>query len=291
MHKFIKSIGFWTPVSRSQWKEIETQMEQDHVCLDITMLDESNDFCEIKREYGERIGLCLCGITDECGEFHREYVFPYLIGSGITSYADVLIERRSDREAFIGICEDTKVGISLMFGLQNAAEYLSEQQKGQLPKQGTSLTLSGLCSHATVLLPILKDDQKKQKQKEDETNRRMLLSAAKHGDSQAIETLTLNDMEVFTEVSKRIRTEDLFSVVETYFMPYGVEADLYSILGEILEMEITENAVTKERVYILKLEVNELQFDVCVPEKGLTGEPAVGRRLKADILLQGRINF
>ena len=86
-------------------------------------------------------------------------------------------------------------------------------------------------------------------------------------------------------------TEDVFSIVDTYFMPYGVECDRYSILGEILELHTIENEETREELYVMKLDVNELQFDVCVPVKEVLGEPAVGRRFKANMWLQGRINF
>ena len=56
-------------------------------------------------------------------------------------------------------------------------------------------------------------------------------------------------------------------------MPYGVECDQYSVLGEILDMDTVENKLTKEEIYVLTLDVNELQFDICVPVKSVTGSP------------------
>ena len=58
----------------------------------------------------------------------------------------------------------------------------------------------------------------------------MLLSAARNGDQEAMESLTLDDIDTYSKVSKRLITEDIFTIVETYFMPYGVECDEYSIL-------------------------------------------------------------
>ena len=77
---------------------------------------------------------------------------------------------------------------------------------------------------------------------------------------QAIETLTLDDMDIYSKVSKRLISEDIFSIVDTYFMPYGVECDLYSIMGEILAVRERENILTKERIYQMKLDVNELSL-------------------------------
>ena len=111
-----------------------------------------------------------------------------------------------------------------------------------------------------------------------------LLSAAKSGDPNAIETLTLEDIDTYSKVSRRLVTEDVFSVVDTYIMPYSVECDRYSILGEIQELHEIMNEYTGENVYVMK-------FDVCVPRQRLLGEPAVGRRFKANMWLQGYINY
>ena len=74
-------------------------------------------------------------------------------------------------------------------------------------------------------------------------------------------------------------------------MPYGVECDQYSILGEIKETEILTNQLTGEKIYRLQLECNDILLDVCINKKDLYGEPAVGRRFKGLIWLQGYINY
>ena len=119
----------------------------------------------------------------------------------------------------------------------------------------------------------------------------MLLSAARNGDQKAMETLTMEDMNLYSKASKRLATEDILSIVDTYFMPYGVECDCYSIMGIITEIKECVNDLTEEELYLLTLDVNELQFDVCVPRHKLFGEPKVGRRFKGNIWLQGKINF
>ena len=88
-----------------------------------------------------------------------------------------------------------------------------------------------------------------------------------------------------------MKDEDVYSVVETYFMPYGVECDLYSILGEITTCEKITNTYTKEDVYFMTLNVNDLVFDVCINAKDLIGEPEEGRRFKGVIWLQGFVNY
>mgnify|MGYP002508965657 CR=1 FL=1 len=58
-------------------------------------------------------------------------------------------------------------------------------------------------------------------------SRNQLIAAARKGDEDAIESLTLEDMDIYSTISKKILTEDVFSLVDTYFMPYGVETAIY----------------------------------------------------------------
>ena len=122
-------------------------------------------------------------------------------------------------------------------------------------------------------------------------NRSQLINAARRGDEDAIESLTLDDMDTYTTISKRIQKEDVFSLVDTYFMPYGVECDHYSILAEITECNLIKNKLTKEELYLMTLNCNDMTFDLCINKEDLYGEPAVGRRFKGTIWMQGYINF
>ena len=184
-----------------------------------------------------------------------------------------------------------KVGISLIFYLKNKIPYVRAQADNKLPVRGTSLTLSALSISGMVIFPIQKDEEQLERVKQDSANRSSLMAAARKGDEDAIETLTLEDMDMYTAISRRIHKEDVFSLVDTYFMPYGVECDHYSVLGEIVEMEMTTNQITGEKIYILKICSNELTFDLSINIIDLYGEPQVGRRFKGVVWLQGSINF
>ena len=178
-----------------------------------------------------------------------------------------------------------------MFRIQNYMEYLKKKWHPQEPGGYDSITLSGLCNEGMILLPVMKDESQKQQQSEDVHNRMMLVSAARAGDAEAIENLALDDIDIYTKVSRRLIKEDVFSIVDTYIMPYSVECDRYSILGVITGVRIVENIYTKEELYVMNLEVNDLKFDVCVPVHRVFGEPKAGRRFKGKIWMQGRINF
>lgn len=291
MHEFLKAIGFSDLTTKKELKEILSDIENDFSTEQRITLEENVDYCERKKEFGDNIGVTVCGEINEDGIFEREYYYPYFEGTGVTSYADVILEKRMEKEMYAGVCEEMKVGVSLIFHLQNMVEYRREKRLGHIKKNSISVTLSALAESGTILFPIQKDELQERRSQEDARNRMMLMSAAKSGDQQAIESLTLDDIDIYSQVSKRLITEDIFSIVDTYFMPYGVECDRYSIMGTILDIKEIHNSYTNEELYIFTLDVNELVFDVCVPKKSVMGEPAIRRRFKGNIWLQGRINF
>ena len=65
------------------------------------------------------------------------------------------------------------------------------------------------------MLPIQKDEEQMQRVKQASIARNDLMAAARKGDEDAIETLTLEDMDMYTVISKRIQKEDIFSLVDT----------------------------------------------------------------------------
>ena len=52
-----------------------------------------------------------------------------------------------------------------------------------------------------------------------------------------------------------------------------------------------KNILTGEDICQLTIESNDMQFDVCINKSDLLGEPAVGRRFKGLIWLQGQMHF
>ena len=291
MHQYLKAIGFGNFSTTKELKKILGQVEKKFTHQTIISYNQSADFCEFRKDFGQGIGIALYGEMDENENFDADYYSPYFQGSGITTYSEVIVEKRIDREQYVGICEDPKVGISLIFTLKNGIDYQKESQLGGMSRLNTSVTFSGLALSGKILLPVQKSQNQIKSVNEASDNRRNLLNAARNGDQNAIETLTLDDIDIYSQVSRRLLYEDVFTIVDTYFMPYGVECDIYSIMGEILSVKEAENVITKEKLYQLRLDVNELQFDICVPQKEVLGEPEIGRRFKGNIWLQGEINF
>jgi hypothetical protein len=291
LHKYLRAIGFSKIQNRRQMNEliskaVENSDERLYTSLnEDIMLAEYNLFC------GKNMGICIRGEYDDANQFFMDYYVPFFRGSHISSYADISVERHAEKESYAGICDDIKVGVSLIFYLQNVVGYLKREHGNQFPIIGTSLSLGALSAQGKILMPIQKNEQDVKRTRKMSRDRNRLIALARKGDEDAIENLTLDDMDTYTNIAKMIVKEDVLSLVDTYFMPYGVECDQYSVLGEIMDVSKIKNPFTNEEIWQMTINCNDLFMDVCINCQDLYGEPAIGRRFKGSIWLQGTIHF
>lgn len=292
MHRYLRAIGFSNLKSRLQVNNLLAYVIQN---ADEKKYTSTNNmdimFAEYSMDFAENLGITVRGEFNEENQFVFDYYFPYSRGTQISSYEDISIERHAEKESYAGICDDIKVGVSLIFYLQNVISYLKIKNADRLPIKGTSLILSALSVDGTILLPLEKRESDLKKTKKESINRSKLIAAARNGDEDAMESLTLEDIDTYTNISRKILKQDVFTLVDTYFMPYGVECDQYSVLGEIIDYQFVENKMTKEEICQMTICCNDLYFDVSINKKDLLGEPKTGRRFKGIIWMQGHINF
>ena len=291
MHKFLRAVGFSQYTEKKQVQKLIRDIIIHADERSYTTVGKNTLVAQFDRNFAEDIGIAVCGEFDEDDTYSFDYYLPYLRSDLVSTAEDISIERHAAKESYAGICDDPKVGVSLIFYLQNMISYLKLQGEGKIPAKGTSLNLSALSSRGTIMMPIQKTEWQKKKIAKDAVQRNRLIQAARGGDEEAMESLTLEDMDTYTSISRKIQKADIFSLVDTYFMPYGVECDQYSVLGEITDMKLVTNGLTGEKVHILTLCCNDLNLKVAINSIDLLGEPAVGRRFKGSVWLQGQVNF
>lgn len=287
MHSYLRAIGFEQFHRKKDLDPIIQKIIIEPECKTVIEKD-GIIFAQLDQSFGNDFGISVFGEYDEEGNFDISYYVPYFQGFGMTTYEKPAIERHAARESYAGMCDDFRVGISIIFYVNNVLEYKKAYSMGMLPE---GIALSGLACQGMVLLPVNKSEKQKQADREAVEERIQLITAAREGDEKAIESLTLEDLDIFTMVGRRIGKEDVLSIVESYFMPRGIECDQYTVLGEIIDVQSNVNVVTNEQLYIVTLNCNEMIFDICINEVDLLGEPIVGRRMKADIWLQGSVRY
>jgi hypothetical protein len=291
MHKYLKSVGFSKLTKRRQMEEIVYDVIENYDEKVAVENHPEGIFIEYLKYYGSDSGISVCGLYDEDQKFHVEYCYPFFRGSSITTQEKVTVERHSDKESFAGACDDLRIGITMIFYLQEPARYMRQQHKNEFLSVKQPLTLSGLAREGKILFPVMKDKEAVKVDREVSKNRSNLLAAARNGDEEAMENLTMEDMDTYSMLSQRIMTEDVLTIVDSYFMPYGIECDQYNVLGEILDYRTCRNNLTGEELVLMTVESNDMQYDVCINRADLLGEPAVGRRFKGTIWLQGQLHY
>ena len=154
-----------------------------------------------------------------------------------------------------------------------------------------SVKLSALAREGTIILPALTNEWWEKESKRITNEHTKLVSAARFGDEEAIESLTMEDMDTYSMIQQRVQNEDILSIVDTTFMPNGVECDQYGVLGMIHRCEKVVNNYTNEKIWQLEVHVNGLIIDVSIHADRLYGEPAVNRRFKGNVWIQGEVIY
>ncbi len=290
MHSYLRAIGFSEYTSKTSIEKLlnfaSKAPDSQHELIGYG----DDRVAEIKKEFGDGFGLIFSGTCIDDKYVDIDYYYPYVYSKSRPVNARINVEKRIFNNSFSGVFEDTRIGVSVIFYLQNAIDYMDIMANNAEDLSALfNIYLSALSISGTILLPINMTEKDYRRRAIENTNRIRLIEKARMGDESAIERLTLEDMDTYSKLSSRVRTEDIFTIVDSCFMPYGLECDLYTVIADILNVRECINSKSKETIYLLTLNYNGIIIETAINKKDLTGEPLAGRRFKGTIWLQGRV--
>lgn len=291
MHQYLRAVGFSSLETKKQIRELMNDVIIDPNRKDYIETGNDSILVEYSKNYCPSCGITLRGEFDETNNLTLDFYYPFAVGEKISTTENISIERHAATDSYAGLTEDYRVGVTLIFYIQNCIELMKIKSEEEMEKLKTATCFSALSLGGTIMLPIKKDPRQKEKLMKASADRNKRIMAAKNGDEEAIEQLTLEDIDTYSAVSKRILTDDVFTLVDSYLMPYGVECDQYSILAEIDDFRLETNSLSGEEVYVLNLSCNSLPITLCINKKDLLGEPLVGRRFRGNIWMMGDIRI
>lgn len=284
MHRYLRAIGFSKIKSRKQLENIYHDTLSSPNRKTATTIGVDTTLIQIDKNFGDEIGLSLIGEIDSSGSLSIEHYFPYVRPSSYMEFEDIKVEPHCDKESYAGIIDD--INMSVIFYVQNIADYAKLVWFNRR-KIINSVMLSALSTEGTILIPINKTFTDLKIEKRELKNNLRLAQEARKGDTDAIEHLVLQDIDLKNNISRRTYHEDVLSIVDTSMIPYGVECEQYEVIGTILRVKQIENTLTHEMMYNLDIKCNEYLINVCINSLDLEGMPAEGRRFKGVIWLQG----
>lgn len=293
MHKYMRAVGFSEPMNAmDRLNLIDDIKNKASYRAEAAGLEGGVEvLSEYRMELAEGFGVSMVGAFGEENDFPAAQIEPFLMPGAVSTMEEVYVEERIDNRSFAGICDDMRVGTTLIFRLLNPVDYLRFTIFEDLPCPGTSVSLSALSIEGTVVLPLAKTPYEEQLLLWRADRRRRMMEAARDGDEQAMQTITMEDMDTYNDLLDQIQEHDILSLVDSFFMPTGAECDVYYILGEILDCRNVRNPYTLDKIHILTVCASGVEFTLGINDKDLYGQPAPGRRFKGVIWLQGIIHF
>ena len=205
MHKFLRAVGFSKIKDRKELTKLITDSIQNAGKRSYVTTGDNIILAEFARDFADGIGFAVCGEFDEDDKFIYEYYYPYLVPTGISTEEDINVERHAAQYSYAGVCNEPRIGVTLIFYLQNMIPYVKYENEDHFPIRGTTLSLSALSIKGQILMPIAKTEEEKEVAKKKNNYRNKLINNARRGDETAIESLTLDDMDLYTTLSKKIR--------------------------------------------------------------------------------------
>ncbi len=306
MHLYARTIGLSEISTKSAMdillnKIVESAIQNNCVIYDINnppqgeMYEAQINHSMLKKQTGftfeDMGGLCIRGMYNPKERvFDQSFYFPYIKGTNPRFNKQLIIERQSDKEAYMVHCNEPRREVAPIFFLKNIVDYLS-YAIGESVVTDRFVHLSALSTGGKIIFPIRQTKAQIEKCNADTNRRNKLVDMALQGDAQAIDDLTLCDYDLLSNLCERIKKEDVYSIVNSSFIPSGLECDCYSVVGNILEIYSLRNEVTGEVVYNMLLECNDNIISVGINKKDLYGMPQAGCRFVGKIWLQGYIDF
>ena len=121
MHKFLRTVGFSNYKKKHDIEKLLQDLidQVDPSQIHKIQIDEVTNLCQVRAEMAHDMGLDIYGEMDEFGVVRPEYYVPYMLSHDSSSTADCSIQRHTDRETFAGLLDENRVGISLIFYMEN----------------------------------------------------------------------------------------------------------------------------------------------------------------------------
>lgn len=322
MHKYLRAVGFSEFVRKSQVDDFFKENLKDENLISTYITQDMRLCGQYNLPVCNGAGISVIGEQEKDQLALIDFYYPYLKGYDYTLIQECTIEKHSDKESYAGIIDDYRLGIALIFYLTNGNVYNSLIKKHKISDiKIDKIYLSALSVSGRIILPIDKkeisgnefndkskinpnyeyDDIDDEDDEEDD-----------YEDS-PITTRIIGDMDDFSEgiggkpisigigiklprnpigyQESRLKNEDLYSIVETSLVPYGIECDKYQIVAEIISVNRKVNQYTNETMVEMRVDTMGLQFNLMINEKDLDGEPLPGRRFRGVIWLLGEVEF
>ncbi len=286
---YIRALGFSEYDSKKKAEALVNHVI-DHPTQRYIANDQDNKVkIEYYKSYGKDFGLVVRGELDNNQELVIHTMVPYAKGRHLMDTHEIDVLANRDAYSYSGYCEERKSGTPVSFYLQNVVDYTEIESESDVYIKGVRLSLFAV--EGTIILPIEKDEEDENIELAEQMIREELLAQAREGNEDAMDALEEEAMEATRILRERLKSEDLLTILEGFFIPVGDDEDIYSVLGTIEEARQLVNRYTKEHIWRMKIRCMNMLLEVFVHSDDLVGKPTKGMRFKGSAWVHGIIDF
>ncbi len=295
LQDYLRCIGFSEYCERRLASILIRELFRHETRTQKTCLIGENDYySETRIEVAKGIGLCICGgysiDGDEKSTTDIYQYYPFNERNSLSSALNGEIHERSDKYAHLCIIVDKRNEALMVFRLENNTEYI-RRVRDQFPIAIKRTYLTGYCLEGKVILGIQRKRDAKRTNHPNRDDQNPLRNHENPSSLSKYNEREANSWEKIDFAAKRKFKYNIYNYIDTLFSPTSMEPEIYTVLGNIRNVELLENHFSKERFYNLKLDVNHIHLHVVIHSEDLEGEPEIGHRFKGKICLFGRIEL
>ena len=319
MHKYLRAVGFSQFVKKSQVDDFFNENLKDENLISTYITQDMRLCGQYNIPVCNGAGISVIGEQEKNQLALIDFYYPYLKGYDYTLIQECTIEKHSDKESYAGIIDDYRLGIALIFYLTNGNVYNSLIKSHKINEiKIDKIYLSALSVSGRIILPIDKKvlsgnefndkakvnpeyeyddiDEEEDDEEDSPITTRLIGDIDDFSDGIGLKPISIGigiklPKNPIGFQENRLKNEDLYSIVETSLVPYGIECDKYQIVAEILSVNRKVNQFTDEVLVEMRVDTMGLQFNLMINEKDLEGEPLPGRRFRGAIWLLGEVEF
>ena len=258
-------------------------------------LDDGRIFAQYCRSVGEGIGVRLSGFLNEKERLIKPALIPHVEADPYMEIKTPVCELHVIGDDLIITYEDNSSDNEIAFSLQSRLAYEQDGKAFADVLQNKDvekcINVSGISVFGTVLLSVAKEESDEMDEEERFYNN--LVIRSKSGDLEARELLTVYEEQSLDIIQERLKEEDLFSVVDSYFLPvlHTEDVSLYDLLGTIKKVSEVLNTESGELVYKLDINTTGVDLQIFINREDLLGVPIEGMRFMGNCRLQGDVKI
>lgn len=292
MWNYLCAIGFkgvQSAPEKKLWSILSATSKEPSRERSVTLSDTGGIRRIACRDFDGGMGLAQGGYVSG-DRFRRMCYYPFVSGSTLTKAEKCEIYPRHDGISVLGVWDYAAFGCTTIFHMVNAWDCMQHVPLSGVELKTVGIRLSGLCAGGMVLIPMDKTEDERKFQKKYLETLHHDEEAWMNSNDGAASRRVMRQNDLSGRAAMRMwGIDDIYTMIDTFFLPEGFESDTYQILGDITAARQVINDLTQERVWILDISVCGTIITVAVNASDLRGEPAIDRRFRGNIWLQGVI--